>query len=147
MGKIGFWLFFIGLNGTFFPMHFLGLFGMPRRYATYVEFAKIFLAAQFWNIFESIFSLGMAASVALLFFNVIWSLKKGKVAGINPWGARTLEWTISSPPPYYNFKKIPTVLGLPYNFDQPLPYRNLDNDQPAVPVPMTLAAPRTPVGV
>jgi len=147
MGKIGFWLFFIGLNGTFFPMHFLGLFGMPRRYATYVEFAKIFPAAQFWNIFESIFSLGMAASVALLFFNVIWSLKKGKVAGINPWGARTLEWTISSPPPYYNFKKIPTVLGLPYNFDQPLPYRNLDNDQPAVPVPMTLAAPRTPVGV
>jgi cytochrome c oxidase subunit 1 len=147
MGKIGFWLFFIGLNGTFFPMHFLGLFGMPRRYATYVEFAKTLPhgVAQFWNVFESIMSLGMVAATALLFFNVIWSLKWGKPSGMNPWGARTLEWTISSPPPYYNFKKIPTVLGLPYNFDQPMPYRNLDNEQDPIPVPTTLAPPRTPV--
>jgi cytochrome c oxidase subunit 1 len=147
LGKWGFWLFFIGLNGTFFPMHFLGLFGMPRRYATYEAFAKIFPMAQFWNIFESIMSLGMVASTVLLIVNIVWSLKRGKPAGINPWGARTLEWTISSPPPYYNFKNIPIVLGLPYNFDQPLPYRNLDNVQDPIPVPMTLAPPRTAVGV
>ena len=70
----------------------------------------------------------MAAAIGLLAFNVIWSLRHGTLAGINPWGARTLEWTISSPPPYYNFKKIPQVFDRPYNFDQPLPYRNTDNE-------------------
>jgi cytochrome c oxidase subunit 1 len=75
-----------------------------------------------------VFSFFMMASVGLLAFNVIWSLKYGKIAGINPWGARTLEWTISSPPPYYNFKKLPEVFDRPYNFDQPLPYRNTDNE-------------------
>jgi heme/copper-type cytochrome/quinol oxidase subunit 1 len=67
--------------------------------------------------------------------NAVISLRRGKPSGINPWGARTLEWTISSPPPYYNFKKIPIVLGLPYSFDEPLPYRNLDNEQDEIPVP------------
>ena len=128
LGKLGFWLFFIGLNGTFLPMHWLGLEGMPRRYATYIDFAKAFPDAQFWNRFETVFSFLMVVSVGLLAFNVIWSLRHGKLAGINPWGARTLEWTISSPPPYYNFKKIPQVFDRPYNFDQPLPYRNTDNE-------------------
>jgi cytochrome c oxidase subunit 1 len=128
LGKLGFWLFFIGLNGTFLPMHWLGLEGMPRRYASYVDFAAAFPDAVFWNRFETVFSFFMMASVGLLAFNVIWSLRHGKIAGINPWGARTLEWTISSPPPYYNFKKIPQVFDRPYNFDEPLPYRNTDND-------------------
>jgi cytochrome c oxidase subunit 1 len=127
LGKLGFWLFFIGLNGTFLPMHWLGLEGMPRRYASYVDFAKAFPDAVFWNRFETVFSFFMMASVGILAFNVIWSLRHGKIAGINPWGARTLEWTISSPPPYYNFKKIPQVFDRPYNFDKPLPYRNTDN--------------------
>ncbi|MGD0052128.1 MAG: cbb3-type cytochrome c oxidase subunit I [Vulcanimicrobiaceae bacterium] len=127
LGHIGFWLFFIGLNGTFMPMHWLGLEGMPRRYATYEYFAKAFPDAQFWNQFETGFSFLMAASIGLLAFNVLWSIKHGKVAGINPWGARTLEWTIDSPPPYYNFKKIPNVFDRPYDFDQPMPYRNTDN--------------------
>jgi cytochrome c oxidase subunit 1 len=127
LGHIGFWLFFIGLNGTFMPMHWLGLEGMPRRYATYEYFAKAFPDAQFWNQFETGFSFLMAASIGLLAFNVIWSIKHGKIAGINPWGARTLEWTIDSPPPYYNFKKIPNVFDRPYDFDQPMPYRNTDN--------------------
>jgi cytochrome c oxidase subunit 1 len=127
LGKLGFWLFFIGLNGTFLPMHWLGLEGMPRRYATYEYFAKAFPDAVFWNRFETAFSFLMVASVGLLVFNAIWSLRHGKIAGINPWGARTLEWTISSPPPYYNFKKIPQVYDRPYDFDKPLPYGNLDN--------------------
>jgi cytochrome c oxidase subunit 1 len=133
MGKIGFWLFFIGLNGTFGPMHWLGLEGMPRRYASYEVFAKAFPDAVFWNQFETACSFLMVASVGLLVFNVLWSLKNGTVAGINPWGARTLEWTISSPPPYYNFKNIPHVYDGPYDYSQPLPYDNLDNDQPAFP--------------
>jgi cytochrome c oxidase subunit 1 len=141
MGKIGFWLFFLGLNGTFFPMHWLGLFGMPRRYSTYVEFAKIYPPAQLWNIIASASSFLMAISLLLLFINVALSLWRGRPSGINPWGARTLEWTISSPPPYYNFKKIPIVLGLPYNFDEPLPYRNLDNEQDPVPKPASFTLP------
>ena len=135
MGHWTFWLFFFGLNGTFFPMHWLGLFGMPRRYATYVEFAKIYPPAQLWNIVASASSLLMAAAMLLLFINILRSLVRGRPSGINPWGARTLEWTISSPPPYYNFKKIPIVLGLPYCFDEPLPYRNLDNEQDEIPKP------------
>ena len=126
LSQLGFWLFFIGLNGTFFPMHWLGLEGMPRRYASYQTFANAVPDAVFWNRFESFFSLFMAASIGLLLFNILWSIKHGKIAGINPWGARTLEWTISSPPPYYNFRKLPYVYGRPYDFDQPLPYKNTD---------------------
>jgi len=136
LGKIGFWLFFVGLNATFLPMHWLGLEGMPRRYASYVQFAAGNPDAVFWNRFESVSSFLMVASVALLAFNMIWSIRHGKLAGMNPWGARTLEWMISSPPPYYNFKKIPIVLDRPYNFDQPLPYRNLDHEVDPYPSPI-----------
>jgi cytochrome c oxidase subunit 1 len=128
LGKINFWLFFAGLNGTFLPMHWLGLYGMPRRYATYVEFAKIYPDAQFWNTVATFSSFLMVLGTLILFVNAFMSLVRGKPAGINPWGARTLEWTISSPPPYYNFKKIPEVYGRPYDFDKPLPYRNTDNE-------------------
>jgi cytochrome c oxidase subunit 1 len=147
LGKLGFILFFVGLNGTFFPMHWLGLEGMPRRYASYEVFAKAFPDAVFWNRFETVFSFFMVASVALLAYNMIWSLRHGKLAGNNPWGARTLEWMISSPPPYYNFKKIPIVLGRPYDFGEPLPYRNLDNEVDPYPVPSKVAVPAAePVG-
>ncbi len=101
---------------------------MPRRYASYANFAALNPDAVFWNRFETVFSFFMVASIGLLVFNAIWSLRHGRIAGINPWGARTLEWTISSPPPYYNFKKIPQVFHGPYDFDQPLPYSNTDNE-------------------
>jgi cytochrome c oxidase subunit 1 len=81
----------------------------------------------------------MAASVALLAINMIWSMRRGRAAGINPWGARTLEWMISSPPPYYNFKKIPTVFARPYDYAEPLPYQNLDNDVDPYPAPTAAA--------
>jgi cytochrome c oxidase subunit 1 len=135
LGHTTFWLFMIGLNCTFLPMHWLGLMGMSRRYASYEYFAKTYPDAVFWNRFETIFSFFMVASVALFAVNLIYSLRNGRIAGNNPWGARTLEWMISSPPPYYNYKKIPIVLGRPYDFSQPLPYANLDNEVDPYPEP------------
>ena len=120
-GKVHFWLFFIGVNGTFLPMHWLGLLGMPRRVSSYdPQFTG-------WNQFESISSFVMTAAILIFFINAIWSIRHGKKAGNNPWGARTLEWQIASPPPYYNFKHVPEVFSTPYDFAEPLPYRGLDD--------------------
>ena len=135
LGHTTFWLFMIGLTGTFLPMHWIGLEGMPRRYASYEFIAKLYPDTVFWNRFETVFSFFMVAAVLVFAYNLIVSYRSGRIAGINPWGARTLEWTISSPPPYYNFKKIPTVLDRPYDFAEPLPYRNLDNDVDPYPAP------------
>ncbi len=142
LGKTSFWLFMIGLTGTFLPMHWLGLEGMPRRYASYEVFAKAFPDAVFWNRFESVSSFLMVLSVALTVVNIVMSLRSGRRAGNNPWGARTLEWMISSPAPYYNFKKIPIVLDKPYDYTQPLPYRNLDEETDPYPVPSEAVLPR-----
>jgi cytochrome c oxidase subunit 1 len=120
LGKWQFWLTFIGFNGTFIPLHWLGLLGMPRRVATYDP------QFQFWNQVASSFSYVMTFAILLMFINILMSLRNGKKSGPNPWGARTLEWMISSPPPYYNFKKIPAVLATPYDFGNPLPYIGLD---------------------
>ncbi len=120
LGKWTFWLFLIGSNGTFLPMHWLGIMGMPRRVATYdPQFQSI-------NQFESVASFLMTFALILFFANALWSLRHGKRAGSNPWRGRTLEWMTSSPPPYYNFEKIPTVLDMPYDYSKPLPYRGLD---------------------
>ena len=70
----------------------------------------------------------MGISILLFFINVIYSARAGKKSGPNPWGGRTLEWMIPSPPHYYNFKRIPTVYGLPYDFSQPLPYKGLEDE-------------------
>jgi cytochrome c oxidase subunit 1 len=122
IGVLQFWLTFIFMNLTFFPMHILGLEGMPRRVAVY--------APQYtdMNRFISISSYVLAFTFVLLFINMAWSLKYGKKAGPNPWGARTLEWMIPSPPPYYNFKNIPAVLSGPYDFGSPLPYIGLEEE-------------------
>jgi cytochrome c oxidase subunit 1 len=120
LGQIQFWLTFIGFNATFTPMHWLGLLGMPRRVPNYdPQFT-------FWNQFATISSYVMAAGALLFIYILIDSLRNGKKAGPNPWGARTLEWMVSSPAPYYNFKKIPAVLAAPYDFGNPLPYLGLD---------------------
>jgi cytochrome c oxidase subunit 1 len=120
LGLWHFWLVFIGFNGTFIPLHWLGLLGMPRRVAIYDP------QYQFWNVVATSFSYLMTFAILLMFINLLWSLRSGKKAGPNPWGARTLEWMISSPAPYYNFKKIPAVLAAPYDFGNPLPYIGLD---------------------
>jgi cytochrome c oxidase subunit 1 len=105
LGQIHFWLTFIAMNLTFFPMHFSGMLGMPRRIYTYDS-------GQGWEVFNAMSTIGaMIWPIATLFFiyNFFKSRKSGEIAGPNPWGAGTLEWTIPSPPPEYNFAKIPTV--------------------------------------
>ncbi len=105
LGQLHFWVFFIGVNVMFFPMHFLGLQGMPRRYPDYPD------AYAHWNTVASVGYMIMAAGMAIFFVNLIWSLMAGKKAGDNPWGegATTLEWTISSPPPYHQFETLPVI--------------------------------------
>jgi len=134
LGHWTFWLFFIGFNGTFLPMHMLGLLGMPRRVAVYDP------QFQTWNQVESIFSFVMTFALLLFFANMLWSLRNGKKAGSNPWGARTLEWQLPSPPHYYNFKHIPTVFSTPYDFAEPLPYAGLEEELTDSPGPAPAVA-------
>src|SRR5690606_32717345 len=99
------WLFVIGVNMTFFPMHFLGLLGMPRRIFTYP--AELGLADL--NMVVTVGAFIQAAGVLIFVLNVLRSVKRGEVAGPNPWGAHTLEWATSSPPAVYNFAALPVV--------------------------------------
>jgi len=105
LGRWHFWLFFLGVNLTFFPMHQLGLDGMPRRVYTY-------LAETGWGDLNLLASGGaalIAVSVAIFLINVAVSLRAGALAGDDPWGADTLEWATTSPPRPYNFAFIPVV--------------------------------------
>jgi cytochrome c oxidase subunit 1 len=113
LGKTHFWLTFIFLNLTFFPMHYVGLRGMPRRVSDYAEeFSNI-------NMFISIASFCLGATTLIFFYNMITSWARGKPAGDNPWRSMTLEWQVSSPPPVFNFDEIPTVVGGPYEYGVP----------------------------
>jgi cytochrome c oxidase subunit I len=105
LGKIQFWMLFIGVNLTFFPMHFLGMAGMPRRIPDYPE------AFAGWNHVASIGSYISATSIVLFIYIVIKTLVSGERVVANPWGvgATTLEWTVSSPPPFHTFEELPQV--------------------------------------
>jgi len=105
LGKIQFVLMFIGFNMTFFPMHILGLDGMPRRIAVYASTSG-------WgqlNLLATIGSFVIAASMLPFLWNVFISLRSGKLAGDDPWEGNTLEWATSSPPPPYNFDHLPPI--------------------------------------
>jgi cytochrome c oxidase subunit I len=109
MSKITFWLFFIGFHLTFFIQHFLGLWGMPRRIFTFLP-GQGFETA---NLVSTIGAFFMAAATIILLINVIITSVKNVKVGNDPWGdGRTLEWSIPSPPPFYNFKQLPLVRGL-----------------------------------
>ncbi len=105
LGKVQFWIMFVGLNLTFFPMHFLGLLGMPRRYADYP-------AGLGWELNNVLATLGaflIAVSIFPLLWNAVYSMVRGRQVAGDPWQANSLEWYVSSPPPSYNFLGIPTV--------------------------------------
>jgi cytochrome c oxidase subunit I len=105
LGQVHFWTFFVGVNVLFFPMHFLGLQGMQRRIPDYTD------ALRDWNYVASIGYVIMAASMAIFFVNLAWAFIAGRKAADNPWGdgATTLEWTLSSPPPYHQFETLPVI--------------------------------------
>ncbi|MFJ5761697.1 cytochrome c oxidase subunit I [Neobacillus sp. NPDC093182] len=109
LGKITFWLFFIGFHMTFFIQHFLGLWGMPRRVFTYLP-GQGFEAS---NLISSLGAVFMSLGVLVLLYNIIMTSVKNERVGNDPWGdGRTLEWSLPSPPPFYNFKQLPLVRGL-----------------------------------
>ncbi|HSH44634.1 MAG TPA: cytochrome c oxidase subunit I [Longimicrobiales bacterium] len=118
LGKWHFWLFVIGFNGTFFPMHWVGILGMPRRIYTYAE--ELNLGGL--NMFMSLSSLLMAAGATVMVVNLIRSWRKGELAGPNPWDAPTLEWATQSPPPEYNFATLPKVRSRSPLWDHPEAY-------------------------
>jgi cytochrome c oxidase subunit 1 len=105
LGKISFWLIFIGFNVTFLIQHSLGLSGMPRRIYEYADQGNWAT----YNLISTIGSFILALGLLLTFINVVRSVKKGAVAGPDPWKANTLEWYVTSPPPENNFDVIPRV--------------------------------------
>jgi cytochrome c oxidase subunit 1 len=105
IAKAHFWVIFVSINLTFFPQHFLGLAGMPRRYIDYPD------AFTLWNRISS-FGAYLSGIGAILFIYVIYdAFAKKRLAGNNPWGpgATTLEWTVSSPPPFHTFETLPII--------------------------------------
>ncbi|MBI4306179.1 MAG: cbb3-type cytochrome c oxidase subunit I, partial [Chloroflexi bacterium] len=105
LGKLQFWLMIIGFNLTFFPMHWLGLDGMPRRIYTYADG----MGWESSNLAATIGAFVIALSILFFIINFFYTRRRGQVAGNDPWDGRTLEWTIPSPPPEYNFAEIPVV--------------------------------------
>ena len=105
LGQLHFWIFFIGVNVLFFPMHFLGQDGMPRRIPDYPD------AYAYWNEIASYGYAIMGVGMIFFFINVFWSLAFGRKAEDNYWGegATTLEWTLSSPPPHHQFETLPII--------------------------------------
>jgi cytochrome c oxidase subunit I len=105
LAHLHFWVFFVGVNMIFFPQHFLGMQGMPRRYPDYAP------AYEYWNTISSWGYAITIASVGIWFINLIYAYTAGKKAEGNYWGegATTLEWTLSSPPPFHQFETLPVI--------------------------------------
>jgi len=125
LGRLSFWVMFVGFNITFFPMHILGFLGMPRRIYTYDNGLG-------WGGLNAMVSIGSAIfglGTAITLFNWVWSRRKGEAAGDDPWDADSLEWSTTSPPPHYNFAAIPLVASRHPLWDQrPLPFAESGDD-------------------
>jgi cytochrome c oxidase subunit 1 len=119
LGKIHFWITFVGVYCIFVPMHTMGMVGMPRRYAQFTEY-QFLVSLHPLVVFVSIAALVTVVTQILFYFNLIWSIFKGKKVGSNPWEATTLEWTTASPPVHDNFGGVlPVVYRGPYEFAVP----------------------------
>jgi cytochrome c oxidase subunit 1/cytochrome c oxidase subunit I+III len=105
LGKLAFWVIFVGFNAAFFPMHIAGLLGMPRRVYTYPGG----LGWDMPNLITSLGSFVFALGILIFLIDMVVSLRRGRPAGDNPWDAASLEWSVSSPPPPYNFAVVPQV--------------------------------------
>jgi cytochrome c oxidase subunit 1 len=135
LGKLHFWVTFLGAYLIFFPMHYLGLMGVPRRYHETADMAFVPASAQTLNAFITIVALVVGAVQLLFVFNLIWSLSRGKKAGGNPWRATTLEWqTPTTPPPHGNWgKELPVVYRWAYDYSVPGAEKDfLPQNQPTV---------------
>ena len=121
LGKLHFWITFLGAYAVFFPMHYLGFIGVPRRYYEYGETAFIPSSVADLNIFITIAALVVGAAQGIFFFNLIWSLFRGRLAGGNPWRAASLEWqTPQTPPGHGNWgEDLPIVYRWPYAYSVP----------------------------
>jgi cytochrome c oxidase subunit 1 len=133
LGKWQFWTILVGFNLTFFPMHILGLLGMPRRVYTYGSG----LGWDTLNLIETVGAFILAISVMIFLWNFYVSLRSGETAGNDPWDGHTLEWTTTSPPPSYNFAVIPTVHSRRPFWDQKYPGLSNKKSVSIDPVPMT----------
>lgn len=121
MGRIHFWITFLGTYAVFFPMHYLGLMGVPRRYHEMGETVFNPASAQALNVFITVAALLVGAAQLIFFFNLFWSLVRGRRADGNPWRATTLEWqTPVTPPPHGNWgKEQPVVYRWAYDYNVP----------------------------
>jgi cytochrome c oxidase subunit 1 len=120
MGRWHFVLTYFGFFFTFFPMHMVGILGMPRRVAVYADYF------QSWNTIISLASFVLGLSTLIILYNMVWSFYRGKVAGANPWRALTLEWATTSPPPAWNFDEDPIPFEDPYGYGTPESAEYLD---------------------
>jgi cytochrome c oxidase subunit 1 len=139
LGRWSFWLLMVGVNVTFFPMHLLGLKGMTRRIYTYLE-------SMGWgelNLVATVGAVIIVAGMVVFAVNALSSLKRGEVAGPNPWDADTLEWATTSPPPPYNFVDTPVITsreGL-WAYEDEIPVvTGLRSDRPEVLVTSVMEA-------
>jgi cytochrome c oxidase subunit 1 len=121
LGKFHFWITFLGAYAIYFPMHYIGLIGVPRRYFEMGDMAFVPQSATTLNIFITIAALIVGFAQMVFLFNLIWSLFKGKPAGSNPWRATTLEWqTPETPPGHGNWgKELPVVYRWAYDYSVP----------------------------
>jgi cytochrome c oxidase subunit 1 len=119
LGKLHFWITFLGVYAIFVPFHAMGMLGMPRRYANFGEYAFL-KNSHSLVLFVTIAAIITVGIQIVFYFNFFWSMFKGKKASDNPWEATTLEWTTATPPPHDNFAGvIPTVFRGPYEFSVP----------------------------
>lgn len=121
LGKLHFWVTFLGAYLIFFPMHYIGLMGVPRRYHEISGMAFVPASAATLNAFISIMALTVGAAQLVFLFNLVWSVRHGRPAGGNPWRATTLEWqTPQTPPPHGNWgKALPVVYRWAYDYSVP----------------------------